>query len=123
MTKGSLKVLIPQFPPLNVDMEDVQKDQRVFFFFLRFIFSVCGGGGGGVHAPEGSQGGQKEASDPLELDLQVMNCLIWVLGTEFRCSEKQGRTQLLSLLSSLRTKFCTSPDGHSEIKHLVSPSS
>lgn len=72
----------------------------VGFFFLIY-FSVCGGGGG-VHAPEGGQGDQKVTSDPLELDLQVVTCLIWVLGTEFKCSEnKKG---LLTSESSLQSQ-------------------
>jgi hypothetical protein len=39
------------------------------------------------HRCSGALGGQKRASDPLELELQaVVSCLVWVMGSELRPS-------------------------------------
>lgn len=41
-----------------------------------------------MHSSAGCHAGQKQVSDPLELDLQVLVCHLCMLGTELTSSEK-----------------------------------
>lgn len=53
-----------------------------------------------MHSSAGCHGGQKQVSDPLELDLQVVVCSLCMLGTELTSSERATAVLTAEILIS-----------------------